>query len=455
MKSDMPKDNTMQTCIAATEEVIARINRLVDRTTPLEPEQLTEELTAAVDRLRETLRGMEELEDMQQADRALADFPTRLAHDMRTLLNGIVGLLEICGQHPDDRQLIDASRAKARVAASHLMSLVNDTLELSKLEKRDVPLPQEVFHLPTLLKEVETLAHMRAEEAGVEIICRTSCLQLKYPCLLGSPLYVKQVLLNILTNAIKYNRPHGTVFCALEEKPTSDSKVALHITICDTGVGMEQDFLQEIFKPYVQADAVPQGIGMGAGLGMAIVKTLLERMHGAIRIESKVDVGTTVYVTLPFAIAEQVPVKDAPKKPKGSLRGMHILLAENDELNREIAAFILKDTGAIVTEAANGREALALFTAKPPHYFDVVLMDIPMPEMDGCAAARAIRHCGKPDAETIPILAMTANAFDDDRQKSLSAGMNDYLSKPLDIPKLTEAIQKFRTTPTDNGGLVG
>ena len=455
MKSDMPKDNTMQTCIAATEEVIARINRLVDRTTPLEPEQLTEELTAAVDRLRETLRGMEELEDMQQADRALADFPARLAHDMRTLLNGIVGLLEIRGQHPDDRQLIDASRAKARVAASHLMSLVNDTLELSKLEKRDVPLPQEVFHLPTLLKEVETLAHMRAEEAGVEIICRTSCLQLKYPCLLGSPLYVKQVLLNILTNAIKYNRPHGTVFCALEEKPTSDSKVALHITICDTGVGMEQDFLQEIFKPYVRADAVPQGIGMGAGLGMAIVKTLLERMHGAIRIESKVDVGTTVYVTLPFAIAEQVPVKDAPKKPKGSLRGMHILLAENDELNREIAAFILKDTGAIVTEAANGREALALFTAKPPHYFDVVLMDIPMPEMDGCAEARAIRHCGKPDAETIPILAMTANAFDDDRQKSLSAGMNDYLSKPLDIPKLTEAIQKFRTTPTDNGGLVG
>lgn len=455
MKSDMPKDNTMQTCIAATEEVITRINRLVDRTTPLEPEQLTEELTAAVDRLRETLRGMEELEDMQQADRALADFPARLAHDMRTLLNGIVGLLEICGQHPDDRQLIDASRAKARVAASHLMSLVNDTLELSKLEKRDVPLPQEVFHLPTLLKEVETLAHMRAEEAGVEIICRTSCLQLKYPCLLGSPLYVKQVLLNILTNAIKYNRPHGTVFCALEEKPTSDSKVALHITICDTGVGMEQDFLQEIFKPYVRADAVPQGIGMGAGLGMAIVKTLLERMHGAIRIESKVDVGTTVYVTLPFAIAEQVPVKDAPKKPKGSLRGMHILLAENDELNREIAAFILKDTGAIVTEAANGREALALFTAKPPHYFDVVLMDILMPEMDGCAATRAIRHCGKPDAETIPILAMTANAFDDDRQKSLSAGMNDYLSKPLDIPKLTDAIQKFRTTPTDNGGLVG
>ena len=455
MKSDMPKDNTMQTCIAATEEVITRINRLVDRTTPLEPEQLTEELTATVDRLRETLRGMEELEDMQQADRALADFPARLAHDMRTLLNGIVGLLEICGQHPDDRQLIDASRAKARVAASHLMSLVNDTLELSKLEKRDVPLPQEVFHLPTLLKEVETLAHMRAEEAGVEIICRTSCLQLKYPCLLGSPLYVKQVLLNILTNAIKYNRPHGTVFCALEEKPTSDSKVALHITICDTGVGMEQDFLQEIFKPYVRADAVPQGIGMGAGLGMAIVKTLLERMHGAIRIESKVDVGTTVYVTLPFAIVEQVPVKDAPKKPKGSLRGMHILLAENDELNREIAAFILKDTGAIVTEAANGREALALFTAKPPHYFDVVLMDIPMPEMDGCAATRAIRHCGKPDAETIPILAMTANAFDDDRQKSLSAGMNDYLSKPLDIPKLTDAIQKFRTTPTDNGGLVG
>lgn len=462
MKSDIPKDNTMQTCMAAMEEIIARINRLVENTAPLEPEQLAAELTATVDRLRETLRGIEQLETMQQeletakqTNRARADFLARLAHDMRTPLNGIVGLLEICGQHPDDRQLIDASRAKARVAADHLMSLVNDTLELSKLENRDVPLPQEVFHLPTLLQEVETLAHMRAEEAGVEIICRTACLQLKYPCLLGSPLYVKQVLLNILTNAIKYNRQHGTVYCSLEEKETSASEVALHITICDTGVGMEQDFLNEIFKPYVQADAVPQGIGMGAGLGMAIVKTLLERMHGAIRIESEVDVGTTVYVTLPFTIAEQVPVKAAPKKPKGSLRGMHILLAEDDELNREIAAFILKDTGAIVTEAANGREAFALFAEKPTHYFDVVLMDILMPEMDGYAATRAIRHCGKPDAETIPILAMTASAFDDDRQKSLSAGMNDHLSKPLDIPKLTEAIQKFRSNPTDNGGLVG
>lgn len=462
MKSDIPKDNTLQQCIAAIEETIARLKRLTDSTAPMEPQQAMPELAAAVDRLQEILHGMVQLDKMQQeletekqANRARADFLARLAHDIRTPLSGIVGLLEICDRHPDDRQLIDASRAKARVAADHMMSLVNDTLELSKLENRDVPLPREVFHLPTLLKEVETLARMRAEEAGVEIICRTACMQLKYPCLLGSPLYVKQILLNILTNAIKYNRQHGTVFCSLEEKATSASEVVLHVTICDTGVGMEQDFLQEIFKPYVQADAVPQNISMGAGLGMAIVKTLLERMGGVIRIESKVNVGTTVYVTLPFAIAEQMPVKEAPKKPKGSLRGMHILLAEDDELNREIAAFILKEAGALVEQTADGREAFARFIEQPAHYFDVVLLDILMPEMDGYAATRAIRHCGKPDAETVPILAMTANAFDDDRQKSLSAGMNDHLSKPLDIQKLTEAIQKFRTDPTDNGGLVG
>ncbi len=240
------------------------------------------------------------------------------------------------------------------------------------------------------------------------------------------------------------------MFCSLEEKVTSANEAALHITICDTGVGMDQDFLQEIFKPYVQADALPQGISMGTGLGRAIVKTLLERMHGTIRIDSKVNVGTTVYVTLPFTIAEQMPVKEAPQKPKGSLRGMHILLAEDDELNREIAAFILQEAGALVEETADGGEAFARFIERPPHYFDVVLLDILMPEMDGYAATRAIRHCGKPDAETVPILAMTANAFDDDRQKSLSAGMNDHLSKPLDIQKLTEVIQKFRTGTREN-----
>lgn len=462
MKSDIRNTNIIEQSLADVEKISEQVTCLAASTTPAVPDQVLPEITALLDRLQNTLRSMEQLEKMQQelenekqAARARSDFLARMSHDMRTPLNGIIGLLEICGQHPDDRQLIDASRAKARVAADHLMSLVNDTLELSKLENQNTPFPCEVFHLLTLLGEVETLARMRAKEAGVEIICKTDSMQLKYPYLLGSPLHVKQILLNLITNAIKYNRQHGTVYCSLEEKAISDGEAALHITICDTGIGMEQDFLQEIFKPYVQADTAPQTPGMGAGLGMAIVKSLLERMHGTIRIDSKVNVGTSVYVELPFTIAEMAPAKEATKKQQCLLRGMHILLVEDDELNREIAAFILKDEGACVTEAADGQQAVTLFKEKPSHYFDAILMDILMPKMNGYTATRAIRACGKQDAATIPILAMTANAFDDDRKKSLAAGMNDHLSKPLDIQKLTDAIQRFRNAPTNNDGLVG
>lgn len=384
------------------------------------------------------------LESEKRANQSKSEFLSRMSHDMRTPLNGIIGLLDICIKHPDDRKLVDSSRLKARVAADHLLSLINDTLELSKLENNDTSLDKEVFHLPTLFREVETLAQIRGDENGIVISCKNDMDELTYPYLIGSPLYVKQILLNLLSNGIKYNRKNGSVSWSFTQNAVSDKNVELHIAIRDTGIGMSKPFLKEIFKPFVQADPGARSTYMGTGLGMAIVKNLLERMGGTIRIDSTEGIGTSIQVMIPFEIARE----SAQKKEKGeteqkNLSRLRILLAEDNELNREIAAFILEDEGISVTEAVDGQQALELYLKKPEAYFDMVLMDIMMPMMDGYQAAQAIRNSGRKDAETIPIIAMTANAFDDDRRKTRAAGMDAHLSKPINVPELMETIGRL------------
>lgn len=390
-----------------------------------------------------------ELESEKKANQAKSDFLSRMSHDMRTPLNGIIGLLDICIKHPDDRELVDASRLKARVAAEHLLSLINDTLELSKLENRDIPLEKEVFHAPTLFHEVEMLAHMRGDEDDVNIFYQEDIDQLPYPYLIGSPLYIKQILLNLINNAIKYNHENGSVHCYLTEHIISDKKVKLEVIIQDTGIGMPQSFLKEVFKPFVQLDGGARSTYMGTGLGMAIVKNLLERMEGTIHIDSIQGVGTTVNVKIPFEIAQNCSMEKTFKNPKEQLEskehleGIRVLLAEDNELNREIVVFVLEDEGIHVVEAANGRQAVETFIEKPEYYFDVVLMDIMMPSMDGYEATKAIRNCGKKDSKTIPIIAMTANAFDEDRKKTKEAGMNAHLAKPLNVPEMMQTIKSL------------
>ena len=384
------------------------------------------------------------LESEKKANQSKSDFLSRMSHDMRTPLNGIIGLMDICMKHPDDRTLVDSSRLKARVAADHLLSLINDTLELSKLESEEAKLAKEDFYLPELIHEVETIAQMRADEECITIHFMDDPYSIPYPNLIGSSLHVKQIFLNLITNSIKYNRKNGSVDCYLKEEKESDERVLVDVTIKDTGIGMSEDFLKNIFQPFVQADQGARSQYKGTGLGMAIVKELLERMGGTIQIDSVENQGTTIHVVIPFEIAEEpAAVQEMSELPKGNLSGRRILLVEDNELNREIAAFLLKDEGISVTEAEDGQQAVECFLKMPEGYYDAVLMDIMMPVMDGYQATRAIRGSGKKDAEMIPIIAMTANAFAEDKRKTMEAGMDAHLSKPINVPELMDTIRKF------------
>lgn len=383
------------------------------------------------------------LEIEKKSNQSKSAFLSRMSHDMRTPLNGIIGLLDICMEHLDDRELVDSSRLKAKVAANHLLSLVNDTLELNKLENADSPLYQEIFHLPTLLHEVETIARMRTDVEGIRLVCDSDEASMKALYLKGSPVYIKQILLNLLSNSIKYNRENGSIYWSISERDKSETEVELEFTIRDTGIGMSPEFLKDIFKPFVQADNGARSTYMGTGLGMAIVKKLLERMNGNIHIDSTVGVGTTVNVTLPLEIGEKKqdnPVEEIVPEVR---KGLQILLAEDNELNWEIATFILEDEGMEVEEAVDGKQAVSLLLKWPEHYLDAILMDIMMPEMDGYEATHAIRESGRKDSGSIPIIAMTANAFDEDRKKSIEAGMNAHMAKPLDAKKLIKTIKEF------------
>ena len=384
------------------------------------------------------------LESEKKANQSKSDFLSRMSHDMRTPLNGIIGLMDICMKHPEDRTLVDSSRLKARVAADHLLSLINDTLELSKLESEEAKLAKEDFYLPELIHEVETIAQMRADEECITIRFMDDPYSIPYPNLIGSSLHVKQIFLNLITNSIKYNRKNGSVDCYLKEEKESDERVLVDVTIKDTGIGMSEDFLKNIFQPFVQADQGARSQYKGTGLGMAIVKELLERMGGTIQIDSVENQGTTIHVVIPFEIAEEpAAVQEMSELPKENLSGRRILLVEDNELNREIAAFLLKDEGISVTEAEDGQQAVECFLKMPEGYYDAVLMDIMMPVMDGYQATRAIRGSGKKDAEMIPIIAMTANAFAEDKRKTMEAGMDAHLSKPINVPELMDTIRKF------------
>lgn len=384
------------------------------------------------------------LESEKKANQSKSDFLSRMSHDMRTPLNGIIGLMDICMKHPEDRTLVDSSRLKARVAADHLLSLINDTLELSKLENEEVKLAKEDFYLPELLCEVETIAQMRADEECITIHFMDEPYSIPYPNLIGSSLHVKQIFLNLITNSIKYNHKNGTVDCYLKEEKESDERVLVDVTIKDTGIGMSEDFLKNIFQPFVQADQGARSQYKGTGLGMAIVKELLDRMGGTIQIDSVENQGTSIHVVIPFEIAEEpADVQEVSELPKENLSGCRILLAEDNELNREIAVFLLKDEGISVTEVEDGRQALECFLKMPDGYYDAVLMDIMMPVMDGLQATRKIRTLKRPDAQAIPVFAMTANAFQEDIQKSREAGITAHFSKPLDYEMLVRKIREM------------
>ena len=289
------------------------------------------------------------LESEKRANKAKTDFLSRMSHDMRTPLNGVIGLLDICAKHPENRTLVDSSREKARVAANHLLSLVNDTLELNKLGDTQAPLHEEVFDAAALFTEIKTIASMYADSAGVTLSMEGTGPKLQYPWLWGCPLQIKRIWLNLITNAIKYNKEGGSVHCTLQEIPQDADNILHQVVVQDTGIGMSEDFLKEIYEPFAQADHGARSTYMGTGLGMAIVKNLLDRMGGTIHVDSKLGVGTTITVSLPLKIARNAPsVSLKNQSPvQTNRKKIHVLLAEDNELNREIAEFMLRDEGSM------------------------------------------------------------------------------------------------------------
>lgn len=386
---------------------------------------------------------------LQTADsesKAKTEFMNRMSHDFRTPINGILGMLDIIGASEQDpaktRQCLD----KIQISANHLLDLVNDVLDMSKLGSGQAVLEQDEFDLLELADDVESLVAAQILESGISH--ERFCKNVKHSQLIGSDLRLRQIMLNLFSNAIKHNKPGGRVDTYITELSCNGYTALFEFKIADTGVGMSEEFVSEhLFKPFTQEQNSARTRYQGTGLGMSIVKTLIDAMGGTISVQSTPDVGTEITFTLPFKINGNVAAKpecaQAAPQAEGSLSGKRVLLVEDNDLNMEIAEFYLDHAGAAVVKAWNGKEAVRMFTSSKPGTISLILMDLMMPVMDGYEATRAIRALDHPDASTVPIIAMTANAFDDDRKKSKAAGMNAHLAKPLDMQALLSAAGRF------------
>ncbi len=386
----------------------------------------------------------EAVAEARRANEAKTNFLRRMSHDIRTPLNGIIGLLKINESHFDDRALLLENHEKMSVAADHLLSLINDVLQMSKLEDGSIVLTREFISLVDLTRDIVNIIIGRAVEAGIEWDYEKDKSFIPYPYIYGSPVHLRQIFLNIYGNCIKYNRPGGKITTIVDTLEERGNICTYRWTITDTGIGMSQEFLKHIFEPFAQEKNDARSAYQGTGLGMPIVKSLLDQMGGSIEITSEVGVGSTFVIVIPFEIAPPPEAaEEQPAPEQADIRGLNLLLAEDNELNAEIAQVLLRDQGASVTPVADGQQAVALFASSAPGTFDAVLMDVMMPVMDGLSATRAIRALDRSDAKTIPIIAMTANAFNEDAEKCCAAGMNAHLAKPLEISKVVTEIARY------------
>ena len=402
------------------------------------------------------------LEEARIANQTKTAFLNNMSHDIRTPLNGIIGIIDI-NSKSTDRELIEENRKKARCAAQQLLSLLNEVLDMSRLEHGETVLTNELFNLSELTAALQDTMRIHAAESGIILICDSYTIPTNCERVYGSPTYIQKIFFNIIENAIKYNKAGGQIRWKTELTEQTESTLTYKYTISDTGVGMNEEYLAHVFEPFSQETGGARTKYQGVGLGLSITKSLVEQMKGTIDVASEVGLGTTVTITLPFTIANaqrnvsadvngnSVNLNNASSASSiseedditASLSGKHILLVEDNELNLEIAQFMLEDAGIIVTAAKDGAKALKAFLEKPVDTFDMILMDIMMPVMNGYEATRAIRTSGRKDALTIPIIAVTANAYEEDRQASFAAGMNEHLTKPLNCEKLISTIGKF------------
>lgn len=379
-------------------------------------------------------------EDAKRANIAKTDFLRRMSHDIRTPINGIIGMLSIAEHYPDDLEKQSECRAKIKQVSGFLLELINNILDMNKLESGRLVLEHKPFDLMDIFDEVNNLTDINAQEYGLTLYTDNSSLE--HTHLIGSPLHLRQILQNLAGNAVKYNRAGGSISVTCRELSCRDGKAELQFICEDTGIGMSEEFQKHAFETFTQETSRSRSTYTGTGLGLAITKQLTELMGGTITLESKLGEGTKFTVDLTFDIDEDYAAApaDETKQSENSLNGVRILIAEDNDINMEIARFMLEKNGAVITEAWNGREAVEIFAASEPNSFDIILMDVMMPEMDGLTASREIRSLDRADAAKIPIFAMTANAFQEDIRQSRDAGMNEHFSKPLNERELLSAI---------------
>ena len=379
----------------------------------------------------------------EAANEAKTEFLQRMSHDIRTPINGICGMINVADHYADNMEKQTECRAKIKKTSHLLLELINEVLDMSKLESDEVVLEDIPFNLNSIFEEILGVIEHMAAEQNIRIIWEKK--EVTHWNLIGSPVHVKRILMNILSNAVKYNKENGYIYISCREIPSKQTAMTTLEFVCrDTGIGMAEAFQKRIFEPFAQEHAGSRTKFAGTGLGMPITKKLVEKMGGTISFESKEGTGTTFVIRIPFQIdADMKDRNETEEKTETSIQGLHVLLTEDNELNMEIAEFVLQNEGAVVTKAWNGQKAVDIFRKNRPGEFDVILMDIMMPVMNGYEAAKMIRSLDREDAKVIPIIAMTANAFTEDKMRAKEAGMDEHIAKPVDGKLLVKVINEL------------
>ena len=381
-------------------------------------------------------------QDAEAAVRAKSEFLSHMSHDIRTPINGMMGMLDIAQAHLNNPEKMDLCLSKMRGAADQLLSLINDVLDMSKIETGSIQLVEEPFDMIRLLNGTLAVQEIIASEKSLTIEQDIEG-AIEHPCVCGSPNYVRSILVNIISNAIKYTNPGGDIFVSARELSCDGEYVKFEFIVSDTGIGMSEEFAEHIFEPFTQEHAENRSSYQGTGLGMSIVKNLINKMKGTITLETKQGEGSTFTITLPVKLDTVCFEETETEEEETSIEGMKILLVEDNDLNLEVAQYILEDAGAEIIVARNGLESVELFEQSESASFDVLLMDVMMPVMDGLTATKRIRKLKRKDARTVPVIAMTANVFNEDIIAAKEAGMNEHIAKPLDFDKLIHTLAKY------------
>lgn len=380
-------------------------------------------------------------QEANSANQAKSDFLSHMSHDIRTPLNGIMGMTDIALKNIGNQDKVSDCLKKISSSSQHLLGMINDVLDMSRMESGKTKANHESFDLRLCINNCISIIGGQLETRNLDLIKEVR--EFDHPYLIGDELHMRQVFINILGNSVKFTLDGGKIYFRAMEMESTDDRALFRFELADTGIGMKEEFLPRLFDAFAQEDDGMRTTYKGTGLGMAITKRFVDLMGGTIAVESKLNVGTTFIIEIWIDIDKEAKAAACIETVQGDLNGMKVLLVEDIELNLEIAQSILEDVGAVITPAMNGQEAVDAFTGNPDGTFDVIIMDIMMPVMDGITATKTIRAMERPDAKTIPIIAMTANAYEEDIRNTKAAGMNAHLSKPIDTGILFNTLSRF------------